>query len=88
MDKLGKVSRMKMRDKLTTSKISKRTGLARNMVKSWLKVPEDVTCKYLRRNGTKKLSAYKATFGMALKAYANCQKDGMRTARALFVEII
>jgi hypothetical protein len=33
MDMLGKVGRMKMRDKLTIREISKRTGLARNTVK-------------------------------------------------------
>ena len=38
MDMLGKVRRMKMRDKLTISEISKRTGLARNTVKRWLEV--------------------------------------------------
>jgi len=32
MDMLGKVRRMKMRDKLTISEIAKRTGLARNFV--------------------------------------------------------
>ena len=39
MDMLGKVRRMKMRDKLTISEIAKRTGLARNTVKRWLKAP-------------------------------------------------
>ena len=33
MDMLGKVRRMKMRDKLTISEIAKRTDLARNTVK-------------------------------------------------------
>ena len=36
---LGKVRRMKMRDKLTISQIAKRTGLARNTVNRWLKAP-------------------------------------------------
>ena len=48
MDMLGKVRRMKMRDKLAISEISKRTGLARNTVKRWLKAPGDVTPKYVR----------------------------------------
>ena len=39
VDMLGKVRRMKMRDKLTISQIAKRTGLARNTVKRWLKAP-------------------------------------------------
>jgi transcriptional regulator with XRE-family HTH domain len=39
MDILGKVRRMKMREKLTISEIAKRTGLARNTVKRWLNAP-------------------------------------------------
>ena len=87
MDMLGKVRRMKMRDKLTISEISKRTGLARNTVKRWLKAPGDVSPKYLRRSDPTKLSAYEATLVMALKADAHRHKDGRRTARALFVQI-
>jgi len=87
MDMLGKVRRMKMRDKLTISEISKRTGLARNTVKRWLRAPGDVSPKYLRRSDPTKLSAYEATLVMALKADAHRHKDGRRTARALFVQI-
>ena len=39
MDMLGKVRRMKMRDKLTFSEISKRMVLARNAVKRWFRAP-------------------------------------------------
>jgi transposase len=60
MDMLGKVRRMKMRDKLTIREISKRTGLARNTVKRWLKAPGDVSPRYLRRSDATKLSAYEA----------------------------
>ena len=49
MDMLGKVRRVKMRDKLTISEISKRTGLSRNTVKRWLRAPGDVSTRYLRR---------------------------------------
>ena len=42
MDMLGKVRRMKMRDKLSISEIAKRTGLARNTIRSWLQAPGDV----------------------------------------------
>jgi transcriptional regulator with XRE-family HTH domain len=87
IDMLGKVRRMKMRDKLTISEISKRTGLARNTVKRWLKAPGDVSPRYLRRSDATKLSAYEATLVMALKADAHRHKDGRRTARALFVQI-
>ncbi len=49
MDMIGKVRRMKLRDQLSLSEISKRTGLARNTVKKWLKAPGDEPPKYERR---------------------------------------
>ncbi len=49
MDMLGKVRRMKMRDNLTISEISKRTGLSRNTVKRWLRAPGGVSTRYLIR---------------------------------------
>lgn len=39
MDMLGKVRRMRMRDSISISAIAKRTGLARNTIKKWLKAP-------------------------------------------------
>jgi hypothetical protein len=87
MDMLGKVRRMKMRDKLTISEISKRTGLARNTVKRWLKAPGDVSPRYLRFSVVTKLSAYEATLVMALKADANRHKDLRRLARALLKSV-
>jgi transposase len=87
MDMLGKVRRMKMRDKLTISQIAKRTGLARNTIKRWLKAPGDVSPRYLRQSETTKLGAYEETLIMALKADAHRHKDGRRTARALFGQI-
>ncbi len=42
MEMIGKVRRMKLRDKLSNSEIAKRTGLSRNTVKKWLKAPGDV----------------------------------------------
>ena len=35
MDMIGKVRRMKMRDGVSISEISRKTGLSRNTVKSW-----------------------------------------------------
>jgi transposase len=49
LDMLGKVRRMKMRDSLTISEISKRTGLSRNTVKRWLRAPGGVSARYLLR---------------------------------------
>lgn len=36
MDVIGKVRRLKLRDKLSTSAIARATGLSRNTVKKWL----------------------------------------------------
>lgn len=87
MDMLGKVRRMKMREKLTISEIAKRTGLARNTVKRWLNAPGDISPKYLRQSNMTKLSDYEETLIMALKVDAHRHKGGRRTARALFVQI-
>jgi len=87
MDMLAKVRRMKMREKLTISEIAKRTGLARNFVKRWLNAPGDISPKYLRQSNMTKLSDYEETLFMALKVDAHRDKDGRRTARALFVQI-
>ena len=87
MDMLGKVRRMKMRDKLSISEIAKRTGLARNTVKGWLRAPGDVIPKYRRRCDPRKLTAYEAALIMALKADRLRHKDARRTGRALFVQI-
>ena len=58
MDMLGKVRRMKMRDKLTISEISKRTGLARNTVAAGVRElsyraqhPEEAVASRLRAPG-------------------------------------
>jgi transcriptional regulator with XRE-family HTH domain len=37
MDMLGKIRRLRFRDGLSISEICRRTGLARNTVKRWLK---------------------------------------------------
>jgi transposase len=87
MDMLGKVRRMRMRDKLSISEIAKRTGLARNTVRGWLSAPGDVIPKYERRSDTCKITDYEVSLIMALKADSLRHKDSRRTARALFVQI-
>ena len=87
MDMLGKVRRMKMRDGFSISQIAKRTGLARNTVKGWLRAPGDVIPKYQRRLDPRKLTAYESSLIMALKADRLRHKDARRTGRALFIQI-
>ena len=87
MDMLGKVRRMKMRDKLSISEIAKRTGLARNTIRGWLLAPGDVVPKYERRVDPHKLTEYEPSLILALKADRLRHKDSRRTGRALFIQI-
>ena len=56
MDMIGKVRRMKWRDQLSDGEICRRTGLARNTVKKWLKAPGDIPPKYERKKADGKLT--------------------------------
>ena len=87
MDMLGKVRRMKMRDGISISQIAKRTALARNTVKGWLRAPGDVIPKYQRRVDPRKLTDYDVSLILALKADRLRHKDARRTGRALFIQI-
>ena len=87
MDMIGKVRRMKLRDKLSNSAIAKLTGLSRNTVKKWLKATGDVSPKYRRTSPDGKLSAFKATLETALTADAQRAKHARRTGKALFEQI-
>jgi len=88
MEMLGRIRRMYLRDKLSLHEIAKRTGLSRNTVRSWLRVPEEVKAPvYKRKSGFSKLSGYVAELELALKADAQRPKQDRRTAKALFVQI-
>ena len=81
MEMLGKVRRMHLRDKLSLHEISKRTGLARNTLRKWVRMPEDevVPPRYQRELKPTKLSAFHATLEQALKADALRNKQNRRT---------
>lgn len=89
MEMLGKVRRMHLRDKLSLHEISKRTGLARNTLRKWVRMPEDEVAppRYQRELKPTKLSAFHATLEQALKADALCNKQNRRTGKALFAQI-
>ena len=40
MEMMGKIRRMYFRDKLSLHEIAKRTGLARNTIRKWVRAPE------------------------------------------------
>ena len=89
MEMLGKIRRMYLRDKLSLHEITKRTGLSRNTIRSWLRTQEEVAAepKYVRRQGLNKLAAFEDMVVQALKADAHRLKQNRRTAKALLVQI-
>ena len=89
MDMLGKIRRMYLRDKLSLHEISKRTGLSRNTIRTWLRKPEGELSipSYRRGLGPKKLSPYHAELEQALQADAHRLKQDRRTAKDLFKQI-
>ena len=68
MEMMGKIRRMYFRDKLSLHEIAKRTGLARNTIRKWVRAPEAKQPVYQRRAIFNKLSPFHATLEQALKA--------------------
>ena len=89
MEMLGKVRRMYLRDKLSLHEISKRTGLSRNTLRKWVRVPEEDVAPphYQREQKPTRLSPYHAALDQALKADAHRIKQNRRSAKALFAQI-
>ena len=61
MEMMGKIRRMYFRDKLSLHEIAKRTGLARNTIRKWVRAPEAKPPVYQRRAIFNKLSPFHAT---------------------------
>ena len=87
MDMIGKVRRMKLRDQLSDGEICRRTGLARNTVKKWLKAPGDITPKYKRKKAEGKLTPFALVLEQALRTDAHRAKHARRSGKALFAQI-
>ena len=87
MDMIGKVRRMKWRDQLSDGEICRRTGLARNTVKKWLKAPGDIPPKYERKKADGKLTPFVAVLEQALRTDAHRAKNARRSGKALFAQI-
>jgi hypothetical protein len=75
------------RDHLSISEIVKRTNLARNTVKKWLKAPSNGEPRYQRRAVAHKLTAFAALLAQMLEVDARRPKRDRRTAKALFKQI-
>ncbi len=88
MEMLGRIRRMYLREKLSLHEIAKRTGLARNTLRKWLRAPEDVKRpRYSRAKSYGKLVAFAVELELALKADAQRIKQDRRTGKALFLQI-
>lgn len=79
MGTLAKIRRLFHRDKLTIKEICRRTGLARNTVRGWLREPEMVVPTFARREPVKKIDPYADTLKLWLKADSGRGKRERRT---------
>jgi len=77
MEILGKIRRMYLRDKLSLHEITKRTGLSRNTIRSWLRKPENETSPpmYVREKSPGKLSGSNGMDALFQTA-SRCQNRG------------
>ena len=88
MEILGKIRRLYLRDGLSLHEITKRTGLSRNTVRSWLRTAETaMPPTYRRCKAVHRLTPFHAALEQALTADAHRTKQNRRTAKALLVQI-
>jgi transcriptional regulator with XRE-family HTH domain len=90
MEILGRIRRMRLRDGLGFSEISRRTGLSRNTVKRWLKdaAPGEVAVpKYRRPEVPGKLAPYMGQIERWLVADGGRIKRDRRTGKQIFESI-
>ncbi|HRD90994.1 MAG TPA: IS21 family transposase [Accumulibacter sp.] len=84
LNMLGTIRRLHFRDGLSISELSRRTGLARNTIKRWLRSDEGAEPKYERKDRPTILSPYVDRLTTWLEADARRAKRERRTALALF----
>src|SRR5688572_27216247 len=70
----AKVRRMRLRDGLSISEIARRTSLARNTIKTWLRTPVRSEMTYQRAAGPKKIGPLAMAGGQAF--YPACAQFG------------
>jgi len=87
MDMLGKIRRLRFRDGLSISEICRRTGLARNTVKRWLKAEEGAEPRYRRKELATLLTPYEDRLRQWLEADARRAKRDRRTTLTLFGQL-
>ena len=87
MGMLAKIRRMHLRDGMSLREVSRRTGLSRNTVRSWLRRPEVVEPKYPPRKAASKLDGWAEVLRTWLRSDSHRVKRERRTAIALFQAI-
>ena len=84
---LAKIRRMHLRERLSIREIARKTGLARNTVREWLRQPQLVEPVYPKRAVITKLDAYADTLSGWLKANQHRGKRERRTAHSMYQEL-
>jgi transposase len=87
MAMIGKVRRMRHRQKKSVREIARITSLSRNTVRKWLRAPMQSEPKYRRGAQPRKLSPFHERLEQALKADSHRPKHERRSARALYAEL-
>ena len=87
MNLLGKVRRLRYRDRLSLSEIERRTGLTRKTIRKWLKAAEGGEPKYRRRSGETKITPYAERLVKMLQIDARRPPRERRTVKKLFAEL-
>lgn len=87
MGMLAKIRRMHLRDGMSLREVSKRTGLSRNTVRSWMRRPQVVEPMYPPRKAVSKLDGWTEVLQTWLRSDGHRARRERRTARALFQAI-
>ncbi|AYH41791.1 IS21 family transposase [Azoarcus sp. DN11] len=87
MNMLGKIRRLHFRDGLSIKEICRRTGLARNTVRQWLRAGEGAEPKYRRTARETVLAPFETRLVQWLEADARRAKRERRTALVLFRQL-
>jgi transposase len=80
MAMMGEIRWMYFRDQLSVSEIARRTSMARNTIKKWLRAARGVEPRYRRGAKPGKLTAFEAQLIQALRVDAHRPKRERRTA--------
>ena len=84
---LAKIRRMHFREELSLHEISRRTGLARNTIKKWLRQKDVTEPRYPKREVATKLDEFAGTLEAWLKADLHRSRRERRTLWAMFQEL-